>query len=236
MDTEQIVREVQEGREDLIAALWAAVEKYVRWQARRFYSRLSVPPCDVEDLYQAGFLAVVEAVKNYDPGEASFITFLWYHLRRAFQDTIGIRRRADASNHTIRSLDEPLNEEEDFCLLDTIEDPAASEAFADCERRIFNEQLHRALENALQTLDKRDAELIRQIYFEGNRPEGNGVEVRRKNAIRNLRRPALTKELRQYLDDVTTWNVRGFRPTENAAIVREEIEGRLLKWGISATE
>lgn len=43
----------------------------------------------MEDLEQAGFLAVMDAIPRYDPEEAAFSTYLVKYLRKHFQETSG---------------------------------------------------------------------------------------------------------------------------------------------------
>lgn len=60
--------------------LWSRVKRFV---GKLAYSRMAVTlayrntrGCEVDDLIQSGYIALVEAVKTYRPGAAGFLT--WY--------------------------------------------------------------------------------------------------------------------------------------------------------------
>ena len=219
---------VQCGETELIPVIWERIEKLVNWYAKRFYNLLSAPQCDLEDLTQSGYIALVKAVNHYNPNaDAKFSSYLLFWLRQAFDDTAGLRRPRDAMMHLGKSLDDPLSDESETVVADLIEDPTATAAFDEAERRIFNEQLHEALEGVLQMLDADEASVMRRRYYDGLRPEEIGVRQEILNlehrAMRKCRSPAAMKSLRQFLDDATPSRIHGLRPTETAVILREDI-------------
>jgi len=222
----------------LIPVLWQRIEKMVYWFAARYYRLLTAPQCDLDDLKQAGYIGFYHAIEHFnaDLSGVKFSTFLWHYLRHAFQDAAGLRHRNDASLRVDCSLDAEIVDDTDLTLRDTIEDPSATAAFNDAERRIFNEQLHEALENVLQQLEADEADVIRKRYFCGLRPSEIGVESDVKNtehrALRKCRSPKMSKELRRFVDDATPSKIGGKRPTETAAIMREDIAkaGFHSKW------
>ena len=225
---ESLVLRIRRGESALMPKLWQRVEGLIAWFAMRFYAILSAPQCDLDDLKQSGYLALVKAVERYRPdSEAKFATVLALWLRNEFAVAAGLRRSRDAFLRVGRRLDDPVGDDTDTVLGDLIEDPTAMDAFADAERRVFNEQLHAALENVLSQLDDDDADVIRKRYFDGLRPAEIGDErqiiKRESKALRKCRAPALTKDLRQFLDDAMPSRMSGLRPTEQAVILREDL-------------
>lgn len=76
----------------IMPALWEAVERFIEWQSRRRYSLVgNFGGCEIEDLTQSGYLALVAAVQDYDPEKGSFLTILALHLKTAFAEAAGIR-------------------------------------------------------------------------------------------------------------------------------------------------
>ena len=222
--------------------LWQRVEGLIAWFAMRFYALLSAPQCDLDDLKQSGYIALVKSVEHYRPdSEAKFATVLALWLRNEFAIAAGLRRSRDAFLRVGRRLDDPVGDDTDTVLGDLIEDPTAMDAFADAERRIFVAQLHEALEIALAQISENDAEAVRAVYYGSGtlqtlgRDRGvTGEEIRRRKAhgLRALRHCKQTAELRQFLDDATPSRMRGLRPTEQAVILREDLmrPGFQKKW------
>lgn len=67
MTNEELAALIQAGERERIPELWAQVEKYVWKQAnRRALSLEGYGGVTEEDLYQSGFLALLDAVESYD--------------------------------------------------------------------------------------------------------------------------------------------------------------------------
>jgi len=205
----------------------------VRWQAVQYYGRLSAPHCELEDLIQSGFEALLYALRMYDPKKGKFLTYLGQALHRAFHEAAGYRRKRDAFLRC-KSLDVPASsdEDDDRLLVDLVEDPRAVAAFDASERRIYNEQLHEALEKALAQIDDEDAAVLRGLYYDSmtmrELAEKMGVPFtiinqRSSKGMRSLRHREHTKELRRFLDDNTPSRFGGLRPTESTVLYREDL-------------
>ena len=114
MTNEALVTLIQQGRSDLVPVLWFQVERFIAQQANH-WTLANRSRVEFDDLYQAGFLAVMEAVRTFD-GErgVKFVTWLGYPLHKAFQDVLGIRterQRRDPLRNAV-SLDAPVQEDE----------------------------------------------------------------------------------------------------------------------------
>ncbi len=224
---------IQHGREDLIPALWESVRGFVVLFANRFFiaydcSKFSV---EADDLIQCGYFALLDALRLYDPdGGANFTTYLLYWLRHSWQDAIGRarRQRMEPLNDCL-SLDAPIDEKDDSSVrYDLI--PDEHDYIGEADNKIFQEQLHAALEKALAQIDSQDADALRGVYFDckslsdlAKDKDISRERIRQRTAhgLRVLRHCKMTKELREYLDDRTPSRMGGTRPTEAAVEYRE---------------
>ena len=76
MTNEELAVMIQGGQADLVPTLWEQVERFVAKQAHRWFlnNRRRV---EFDDLYQSGFLAMMEAVRTFDPeGGSSFLSWM----------------------------------------------------------------------------------------------------------------------------------------------------------------
>ncbi len=237
MNNEELTTAIQQGRRELLPDLWAGVEKFVfreagRW-ARAWQGRGGV---EVDDLIQAGFLAMLEAVEDYDPKKGAFLTWYALFLKTAFSEAVGCRtqgQRREPLNAAL-SLDAPTGEEDEFTLGDALEGP---DLIADADRRLYLEQLRATLAAELEQLPpEQRAVLERRFYGEQTRKqiaEAEGLTVYNVQALEQhglnaLRRPQVARKLRQYLDERTDfYGLHGVHSVEGAAVYREDIGYRV---------
>ncbi len=165
-----------------------------------------------EDLYQSGYPALVDAVETYDPAAGAFTTWLMYYLRKAFAEATGYRTRRgrnDPLNNSL-SLDMPLSDDVDSDnLMEITPDPAGMSGLESAEEAIYHQQLHDALEVALDAIPEQYSEVLRQRHYGGlslaEIGESRGVSaeyVRRLEckAIRYIHRPSIACHLRPFCD------------------------------------
>lgn len=211
MSNEELVAVIQSGAPERMGELWEQVRRFVIKQARRvpLEDRADV---ELDDLIQAGYLALVDSVADYKPGEYGFLTYLGYHLKNRFAEATRFRseRQRRETLAGTSSLDAPVNDEAGASTLgDFQEDPAGRADMEAAEERIFQEQLREAVAEALATLPEEQRELLRLRYWEGLTLEeigqlhGVGAErVRQKEnkAIRELRKPKNAVRLVHFYD------------------------------------
>lgn len=135
----------------------------------------------LEDFDQEAFFAVQAAAQAYDPAKGSFLTLLSYYVQAQINRVVcgehcrtcttedGKQLRLSANPlDDCTSLDTPLdsNDTESNTLGDLQEDPAASQAFQTAEDELYTEELHAALEEALNKLPERTAHVLRRRYYD----------------------------------------------------------------------
>ncbi len=244
---EEIVALIQAGRSDLFLELWQRVKRYVR---KRALFRLNYrgfdgcPGCggvELDDLMQAGFIAMTGAVKTFSPGESSFISWLTYYLKIAFNEGQGISTSKRDPLDMCISLDRPESDESDDTIIESI--PGA-EVWEDTDRKIYLDELHAALEKALSEIPEKQAEILRRIVYQNQtlREAGEAIGVTtsragviKKDGIRSLKnnrglRQFLREELNYYYHvGPKTFNSTHTSSTEYLALWRMVLERRYAR-------
>lgn len=209
----------------------------------------------IEDFDQEAFFAVQAAAKAYDPEKGSFATLLGYYVQNRIRKVVcgehgrlmttedgrEVRISANPLNGST-SLDTPLDDTDggSATLGDLQEDPAAAQAFQAAEEEIYTQELHAALEEALNKLTAKQADVVRRHYFGGKclseiAREDNTTRSAPYNheqaAFLALRRnPALAR----WHDDILSakaWRGTGFGAWKHSGSVQERTVEYLEKKG-----
>lgn len=198
MTNEELVVLIQGGERDELVELWQqvrrmALKEAVRWAAYRSHG------VELEDLEQAGFIALMRAVDSFEPtAGAKFSTWYYPIMRSEFQRAAGRRTTKQAQDPLQQavSLDMPVGEDEDSATLgELIPDPAAEAAVLDVEERDRRDLLHTALEAAIANLPLDLQAAIRGRYYCGGRVDNRA----HSKAMRMLRAPKCSQTLRVFL-------------------------------------
>lgn len=193
--TSQIAKAVQDGAADILD-LWEAVRQFAvveanRW-ARAFDQRSGVTS---EDLEQVAFIALLDTVERWEPERGAFNTAFGYYLKRAFAQATSVRTerlRRDPINNYPVSLDEPLTDDSNLTLGETICDTEAVRAFDVVEKREFEE----AVAEALSQLPENEREAMFDEFWHGRRADTKT----RSAALRHLRHPSISRTLKAFAD------------------------------------
>lgn len=217
MSNEELATRIRAGEPELLPELWAQVEKFVTWRAMLLIDTAKTAatplPCELGDLVNGGYFALVAAVDSYDQSKGAFLTWLGQHLKTSFAETAGFRTAAaryDALRAS-RSLSDPLGSDPDDgnTLQDIVPDPAAAAAMEGVEDQIYRAELAAALEAAVAELPEEQAEIIRRRYYErqtfreleedmGLRP--GSAHGKERDALHKIRRSPAGNRLRGFLD------------------------------------
>lgn len=250
MTNEELVSEIKAGRAGY-GELWQQVHAFVRQQAAR-YIRLNAGLCvgagvEFDDLLQAGFLALHDAVNGYDLAAGmAFVGYLSFHLKRYFRSACGIRTNKHDPLLQAARLDRPVNEEEGAATLGELTpDPHAEAQQEDVEERLFREQLHNALENAMDTLNNEQADIIRRRYWQSDTLDAIAADTGvSRERVRQIERKALqglrkcTRILQPFHDEIIShfawrgtglqaWRDTGVSSVERAAEKTEALMQRI---------
>lgn len=173
MSNEEMVAEIQAGAAEYMGELWEQIDGLVKQQAKKVISALALRgnSCGVEfdDLYQTGYIALTEAVKTYRPEGMSFAAWLVLYLKSAFAAATGYRTTSGKNEplNNALSLDMPIGDEADGLTLgDCVEDSKATDEIAITVEELWKNQLSDALNEALATIPKQQANILRLRYFE----------------------------------------------------------------------
>ena len=226
--------EIRDGHGELVETLWEQVGAFVRMMARRYFRQLDGGRgVELEDLFQAGFLAVTDAIRTFDPEKGSFLTHLNYWLRRWFRQTAGLQTDR-AANDPIASPVSLDNELEDGGTLGDLQ-PDPHNEIEEAENEIYRQELRVALDREIRKLQPEDAEVIRRKYFRGEstadiaKTSGRPVQAvytAERRALYALRRKSA---LEAFLDDATPFYAHpsfqntGSSPVEFIVLRRERM-------------
>ena len=234
MTNEALAAIIQAGRDDLTAELWQQCERFIAQQASRWcYAWNGRGGVTFDDLCQVGFLAMLEALRTYNPEKGvKFISWLGVCLRAPFLAAVGYRTKRQQQDpiEAAASLEAPLEGTEDLTVGDMVADPLDCIAAAD--RRIFIEQLHAALDEALDRLPQEQARAVRWRFYDGltfaqaaelDCTTPDTVRKREAAAMQQLRRKE-SALLRSFLDERTPfYSVHGVHGVERLVVKRERL-------------
>lgn len=256
---DDLILQIQQGHTELYSELWEEIKGLIAWWAKRFFVVNSaygislglewMTPQNnkrcIDDLVQAGFLGLVNAVEHYDPERGSFTTLLSRYLLRAFQEATTGRSIKQKNDPLLRcrSLDEQIGDEDsDATLLDFI--PDERNEIADAEERIFIEQLHEALEAALDAIPEREAAAIRSEFYDGCKQWETAEKLHttpgrvhqlKNDGLRHIRNSSSRKKLERFLDENTSfyrgvgrssYNHTGTSSVERMVLWREHLRNK----------
>lgn len=221
--------------------LWEACRRFVAKKAfGRSRAGSRVP---LDDLIQAGFLAVMDAAERYDPGNenASFFALLDFTLKTRWAEEAGTRTTRRDALRGAYSLDVEIYQDDPDSptLADAIPDESAALAFMGVDYSDFLVYCRGIIECALETVSETQATAIRLYYLEGFTHEdaalicgnstGQATQAAVKSGFYLLRRGSFSKRLRECLE--------AFEDFHNyAAAAHSQGIGGFMRYGMSATE
>ena len=170
MTNEEHAIKAQNGDQNALEMLWNSCCSFIRSQAMRWNRAFQNRPCfDDDDLTQAGYFALLDAVSSYDPSKGMFLTYLAFHLKKAFADVCGCRTKAQmkAPENNALSLDRPIAADNmDITLGDTVPDP--DNGIEHAEESLYLQQLRKYIDEALASPVLTDTQsiFIREYYLQ----------------------------------------------------------------------
>ena len=200
----------------------------------------------LEDFDQEAFFAVQAAAIAYTPEKGAFTTLLYYYVQSQINKAVFGEHRRNITTEDGRrvavsanplndctSLDAPLDGEDKGSSTkgETIEDPAATQAFQTSEDDLYTEELHNALEDAMtKILTDQEAHVLRRRYYDSQTLRAIGEELGvHCERIRQIERKACRKlsglsSIQRWHDDVITtraWRGTGWNAWSRYGSVQE---------------
>ena len=169
-------------------------------------------PCGVEldDLVQSGYLALVKAVESYDPTASAFSSWLVYHLKTSFAEATGFRTKRgmlEPLNNSL-SLDKTVDDESEGTPFgEFVPDPKAAATMLSIEEKLWRDQLHKALQEALNQVPATYKDVLHLRYWENLTLAEVGkqcgvcadrIRAIERQALRELRKPYYACKLRPF--------------------------------------
>lgn len=231
MTNEELALRAQAGDLDARNQLWETVRRLCYKLAHRFFPLCQRACIERADLKQELFFGFLAALDAFDPDKGYlFNSYLEYAVRKACANALGIRngKRLDPP----ASLQTPVGEDCDE-LQDLIPDTTSGQPFEDAENRVFNEQLHAALDTCLDALDDRRRETIRSRFYDGltldevsKQLECSPQRVRQleNDGLRELRKPQYTRRLapfREQIISTRSYHGTGYQAWKRCGSVQE---------------
>ena len=192
--------------------------------AERYRTALDkIGAVDLDDLIQAGRIAIYNAQRTYDPeGGASFTSYIFDRIRTAMQRTMGIR---DGKYPVMPlSLDEPISDDSDIVRGDAIPDktPTAEETIIEQDGHDETAEAVHAAVNRMKSEKQR--EVIRRVWLDGQERNAVaadlGTTVTAVRALDQEGRRTLRRDIRlkQYAMPFFQVGVQRFNSTWTSAV------------------
>ncbi len=214
MSNEELTVLINQGRAELLSVLWEQTRALLFCIMKRCASEYDYESrgYTLEDLEQECYIVLCEAVKSYNPDKNyKLSTYFSFCTKNHLNAIIGNRIKsigldllngAESLNKTISDNDESLT------LADIIADETND--YEHVDDTVFNDELHNALEKALNDLEQMQRDCIK-LHFYGNRSvteTGKYFNISQGKArqhinkgIKHLRR---NKELRKHREEILT--------------------------------
>lgn len=191
--------------------LWEAVRRFVSQEAYKYLQRgENSARVEYDDLMQSGFLAMLDAVRIYDPErESNFLTVMKWAIKSRFAEAGGHRSSKRDPLFSSDSLDISAykDDPESESAGDMIADPCSEYAFIMVEYEDFREYCNKLIFAALELLTPSQRALIIRHYFGRQTLEsiGRGELARQnvssciKRGLRRMKHGKYHRELREAL-------------------------------------
>lgn len=206
MTNEQRALAIQNGDSSQAGPLWESVDRLIFKLMSRYFSYGATRMVEQDDLLQAGFLAMMAAVKDYDEAKhLKFTSYLSLHCKQKAYELLGLRSKCQPD--TV-SLYTPTTEDEDAALLDTLEDDTAQTGFEDTEHALYIDQLRNTLGECIDALPDIEGETIALRFFGGKTLQEAAdilgkhpsyIRTLEQSGLRHLRHPRTRRRLEPFM-------------------------------------
>lgn len=216
MSNEKLVALIQQGKTKYCGELWQQVYKFICYKVKRVTTLYSDRMLEVgvtdEDIIQDCYFAMLDAVKLYNSNyKVKFTVYLSYHLKNVINSALAFRTAAGRNDLQAQgiSLDETVGTDDNLLLSNTIPDEKAEQAISNVDEKLFNEQLHKDLQQAMScNLDYWQRFCIKKYYYAGQTYEQISKQANisiwqvREYIKTGLRKLRYCKQLAEYRNEI----------------------------------
>lgn len=165
MTADEIAAAVKAGHADVVD-LWEAVQQFAAQRSSKWL-KLGRGGVTFDDLQQEAFIAMLQALEDWDPDAGAFLTWYGIWIKNAFTVACSLRSAKGQRSplEMAVSLDAPVSENPDGeTLVDFLPDtsPSVEELVEAADQR---QRRHDALMCALDTLSDRQRAAVVGYYF-----------------------------------------------------------------------
>lgn len=205
-----------------------------------------MPAFDIEDLEQAGKLALLKAQRTYQPGESSFVSWSARYIKVAIRNTLLLWKDSSRPETPLLSLDAELSKDmEDLSLLDTIADTDNPPTDEQAAENAYKEEVAQGVRAALERMkNPKQRETLTRLFLRGQDARQAAAEMgltfrqiqtQSLTGRQRLRRDYVLKKLAaEYYQTNTTLQAfknTGYSAVELALIRMEEIYNQIFGSG-----
>lgn len=161
-----------------------------------------MPAYDLEDIQQAGKMALLQAQKTYNPGKGTFISWSAGYIKHAIRSTLLLWKDTSRPETPLLSLDaEASKDTEDISLLDTVPDETTPTTEEQATDNAYKEEVSKGVRDAVERLkNDNQREAVTRIYLDGQNTQQVAEEMGlTEEQIRNQTRAARDQLRRDYV-------------------------------------
>jgi RNA polymerase sigma factor (sigma-70 family) len=168
MTNEELALKIQAGQSDLILELWNNVKKLINVIACKYLPSDFRTNCfEIDDLIQAGYIGMINAIKDYDPSkEFKFTTYLKYHVKNEIRSELGIKTTKRDALFYASSMDLPLRVNDDGSELTLADLIPAEDKYEELCEQISTDQLVSIVLPELEKLNEFYQNILIKRYIE----------------------------------------------------------------------
>lgn len=216
MTNEEYALKIQQGNTDLYNELWENIKGLILVYAGKFIithnEKCVANGVTYEDLTQSGFIALTNAVKDYNPNKDYLLSsYLKFHLKNIYNELLGRRTSKRDVLEICKTLNMPVGDENDTELINTVADD--TNPYETLENRIFQLELSSALHRSVNALPDNLKAVINARYFDEltytqiEKRLGvtvGGIKYLESKALRKLKCGENVKRLKPFADEIMT--------------------------------
>ncbi|CAA7602448.1 RNA polymerase sigma factor, sigma-70 family [Acididesulfobacillus acetoxydans] len=245
MTNEELAERIQAAEKDLIPTLWGQVRKLIVKLSFRCLPRDGSSLLELSDFEQAGFIATMKAVADFDPTSGfSFTTYLTNHFKNAAREVLGIRShgKRDLIAGAV-SLDQPLKPDDELTLSDSLPDDSTLRLYDDLIDKMAQREEAGTVLDRVKILSPLNGEIFKERYVlnlslpaiaERHRISVREARSRAREALRRIRNDYMIRLLwERRIDDQTRFyrhkGVAAFGSSWSSAVEDTVLERERLK-------